>query len=76
MYSVISHAKMRSEQRGKIVGTIQTLNAIKPEKLFNMVEIRNSNTKTNFPKFFSICAAGFAMKDGKSWYCIIVFLLY
>jgi hypothetical protein len=31
-----------------------------------MLEIKNSDTQTNLPKLFSIWAAGFAMKDGKS----------
>jgi hypothetical protein len=40
--------------------------AIKPEKLFQIVEIkRNSDAQTNLATFFSIWAAGFAMKDGK-----------
>ena len=44
----------------------QTFDAIKPEKLFKIVEIKNSETQTNLPKFFSIWAAEFGMKDGKS----------
>jgi hypothetical protein len=47
-----------SEQRSKIAKPIQTFDAIKPEKLFKMVEIKkNSDTQTDLPKFFSIWAA-------------------
>ena len=55
-----------SERRSKIAKTVQTFDAIKPEKLFQIVEIkRNSDAQTNLATFFSICAAGFAMKDGQ-----------
>jgi hypothetical protein len=47
-----------SKRRNKIAKPIQTFDAIKPEKLFKMVEIKNpSDTQTDLPKFFSICAA-------------------
>jgi hypothetical protein len=39
-----------SERRSKIAKTIQTFDAIKPEKLFKMLEIKNSDTQTNLPK--------------------------
>jgi hypothetical protein len=53
-----------SERRSKIAKTIQTFDALKPEKLFEMLPgNKNSDTQT---KFFSIWAAGFATKDVKS----------
>jgi hypothetical protein len=56
-----------SERRSKIAKTIQTFDAIESGKLFKMLEIKKpSDTQTNLPKFFSIWAAGFAMKTGKS----------
>jgi hypothetical protein len=39
-----------SERRSKIAKTIQTFDAIKPENLFKMLEIKNSDTQTNLPK--------------------------
>jgi hypothetical protein len=42
------------------------IDATVAEKLFKMLEIKNSDTQTILLTFFSIWAAGFAMKDVKS----------
>jgi hypothetical protein len=56
-----------SERSSKIAKTIPTFEAIKPEKLFKMLEIKNSDTQSNLSKFPIIWAAGFAMNNVKSW---------
>ena len=57
-----------SKWSSKVAKIIQTFDAIKPEKLFKMLEIKKpSDTQTYLPKFFSIQTAGFAMKNVKSW---------